>query len=373
MRKHVYSWLTFIAMASLLFFTIQCSKEEEIVGNNNNTGNQAPILSAIGSKTTTENVNLSFNVLAVDPDSTIPSLSTSTLSTAASFADNGDGTGNFIWTPDSTQAGIYQVTFYASDGFLTDSETITITVNDSGTTSGAIIADHLATANFSSIPDATIRQVRSDYHIYYGHTSHGRQIMTGLIMLKSEDTLYNYGSTGNLPFRDYGLDDLGHNGDTTWVPTTRYELDNHSEYNVVMWSWCGGAGDNTEAGINIYLNAMNQLELDYPNVTFIYMTGHLDGTGPSGNLYIRNQQIRDYCIANNKILFDFADVESYDPDGNYYPNDNDGCSWCFTWCGTHECPSCAGIDCPHSHCFNCYQKGKAFWWMMARIAGWSGS
>ena len=27
----------------------------------------------------------------------------------------------------------------------------------------------------------------------------------------------------------------------------------------------------------------------------------------------------------------------------------------------------------HSHCLNCYQKGKAFWWMMARIAGWDGN
>jgi len=366
MRKYVYGWLTLIAMASLLFFTIQCSEEEEIVGNNN-TDNQAPILSAIGSKMTTENVNLSFNVSAVDPDSTIPSLSTSALLTAASFTDNSDGTGTFNWTPDSTQAGNYQVTFYANDGFLTDSETITITVNDSGTTSGAIIADHLAAADFDNIQAATIRQVRANYQIYYGHTSHGRQIMTGLIMLKSEDTLYDYNSTGNIPFTEYS-DDLGHNGDTSWAPITRNQLDTHSEINIVMWSWCSGASDNTEADINTYLNAMSAMEQDYPNVTFIYMTGHLDGTGPSGNLYIRNQQIRDYCTANNKVLFDFADIESYDPDGNYYPNDNDGCDWCSTWCGTYQCPSCTGIDCPHSHCFNCYLKGRAFWWMMSRIA-----
>ena len=40
------------------------------------------------------------------------------------------------------------------------------------------------------------------------------------------------------------------------------------------------------------------------------------------------------------------------------------------WCATHTCPSCSG--CAHSHCFNCYQKGKAFWWMMSRMSGWSG-
>jgi hypothetical protein len=114
---------------------------------------------------------------------------------------------------------------------------------------------------------------------------------------------------------------------------------------------------------------MNQLEQDYPNVTSIYMTGHLDGTGPSGNLYARNNQIRAYCTTNHKVLFDFADIESYDPDGNYYPDASDACEWCYTWCSSHPCPGCP--DCAHSHCFNCYEKGKAWWWMMAKISGWN--
>jgi len=332
--------------------------------------NHAPVLAAIGAKATNEGTNLSFEVTASDVDGTTPTLSTSTLPTGAGFTDDQDGTGNFSWTPSGTQSGLFSVTFYAGDGLLVDSEVVAITVNDTGSVSGAIIADHNAAVDFENIPEAVIRQVRSNYYVYYGHTSHGRQIMVGLQMHNDEDTLYTYGSAGSLPFRDYGSDDLGHNGDTSWVTTTRYELDNHSEYNVVMWSWCGGVSDNTEAGINIYLNAMNQLELDYPDVTFIYMTGHLDGTGPTGNLYIRNQQIRDYCTTNGKILFDFADIESYDPDGTYYPNESDGCAWCTTWCLSYDCPSCA--DCPHSHCFNCYQKGKVFWWMMSRVSGWSG-
>jgi hypothetical protein len=98
------------------------------------------------------------------------------------------------------------------------------------------------------------------------------------------------------------------------------------------------------------------------------MTGHLDGLGPPSTLFARNQQIRDYCLANDKVLYDFADIESYDPDGNYYPWDSDACEWCSVWCATHPC--CTGY-CAHSHCFNCYQKGKAWWWMMATIEGWS--
>ncbi len=235
-------------------------------------------------------------------------------------------------------------------------------ISTSGISDAAVIADHTKVILFDQIPESVINQIQTNYNIFYGHTSHGSQIMTGLYMLESENTLYQ------LPtFYEVG-DDLGHNGDITWVPPTESWLDANPDYNVAMWSWCGGASDNTEEGINIYLAAMNQLEHDYPAVKFIYMTGHLDGGGVDGNLYINNNQIRDYCDLNNKILFDFADIESYDPDGTYYPDETDACGWCADWCASHDCPACG--SCAHSHCFNCYQKGKAFWWMMATMTGW---
>lgn len=226
----------------------------------------------------------------------------------------------------------------------------------------AILADHTFVTTFDQIPTETFDTIRQDYHFFYGHTSHGSQIMSGLSMLVSLDS-----EKYQLPHFHEISDDLGHNGDTSWVQPTRNWLDENPDCNVVMWSWCGGASDNTEEGINTYLSAMTQLETDYPSVTFIYMTGHLDGGGPDGNLYQRNNQIRDFCSTNNKVLFDFADIESWDPDGNYYPNENDGCSWCYDWCDANDCPSCG--SCAHSHCFNCNLKGKAFWSMMATIAG----
>ena len=241
---------------------------------------------------------------------------------------------------------------------------------------GAIIIDHTCT-DLSEIPDEWVEEARNDFEIFYGHTSHGSQIVTGVTMwANSNSTLY--ASPG---FHEIS-DDLGHNGDISWVPPTENFLDNpsHSQYNVVMWSWCGGVSDNTETGINTYLNAMSQLETDYPAVTFIYMTGHLDGSGETGNLNIRNNQIRNYCNANNKVLFDFADIESYDPDGDtnfmeLYANDNcnyDGGNWADEWCTANpdECLSCS--YCAHSRCLNCQQKGQAFWHMMARLAGWDG-
>ncbi len=247
-----------------------------------------------------------------------------------------------------------------------DDDTTTIVVD-------GMIADHHAVAGFDLIPDTVITRIKDELNIFYGHTSHGGQILSGMALLRNEDISLNFNSgEGTLTYSEFG-DDLGHSGDTSWVTVTRDELDQPgNEINLVMWSWCGGASDNTEDGITIYLNAMNQLEEDYPNVVFIYMTGHLDGTGVDGNLYQRNNQIRAYCDANDKVLFDFADIESYDPDGNYYPDESDACGWCADWCADVENDCDDGCSCAHSHCFNCYIKGKAFWYLMGRIVGWDG-
>jgi hypothetical protein len=226
-------------------------------------------------------------------------------------------------------------------------------------TTSALLADHTSADSFESLPASVFDQIRGSYNFFYGHTSHGSQIMTGLNMLAAESTLYTVPT-----FYELGAD-LGLTGDTSWAPITRAYLNGDPECNVVVWSWCGGCSDNTEQGINIYLQAMTGLEEDYPNVTFVYMTGHLDGTGPTGNLYRSDNQIRAYCAAHGKVLFDFADIESYDPDGTYYPNETDSCGWCHTWCASHTCGLCG--SCAHSHCFNCYRKGQVFWWLMAQV------
>ena len=86
-------------------------------------GNHAPVLQAIGGKTTAIGETVTFQVTATDADNDTLTYSASGLPSGATFVDR-----VFTWTPTETQGGYHQVTFVASDGQAQDSETIMITV-----------------------------------------------------------------------------------------------------------------------------------------------------------------------------------------------------------------------------------------------------
>jgi PKD repeat protein len=93
-------------------------------------GNAAPTLNPIGDQLATAFVNLHFTVTATDADDTNDD--TVTLSMGPGLppgATFNAGTGEFSWTPSDADGGTHTVTFTASDGLLSDSEEIDITVS----------------------------------------------------------------------------------------------------------------------------------------------------------------------------------------------------------------------------------------------------
>ena len=242
--------------------------------------------------------------------------------------------------------------------------------------------DHTCT-DIYSIPDQWISEVIQDVKMHYAHTSHGGQLTTGLLLIEGDDpdfsveigSSYLPSTSGALCIFDGQLSETYITPDLFWethdgMNMTRAVLDANPSINICMWCWCSQMDYYGQNQVQAYLDSMSTLEMEYPSVTFVYMTGNAQNTGSEGyNRYLRNQQVREYCESNGKILFDFADLDSWwqDPSTSQWEQNT------YSYSGASvplEHDEFNGDEAGHTTYESCRQKGRAVWWMLALIEGW---
>ncbi len=254
---------------------------------------------------------------------------------------------------------------------------------------GPLIIDHTCT-DLSKIPSEWIDSAKTTMRFHYAHTSHGNQIPAGLNILKEGAPQLAYAIEDNtLPTATDAL--CLFNGQIVgiyitphhfWVnqaamDETRATLTANPSINISMFVWCREMDLYQDEwiyeSVSAYLDSIPVLEAEFPDVTFIYGTGNAQATGAVGyNRWYNNERIRAFCIENDKVLYDFADLDAwwYDPaaeawdhatyeyDGNIIPVEH---------------PHFSGGQAGHTTFESCEQKARAIWWLATRLSGWDGT
>ena len=286
------------------------------------------------------------------------------------------------------------------------------------------VVDHRHT-DLSQIPDEYITAAKQNLKIRYFRRSHGSQLDVGGMTALA---LYTGGTSSKYIFSKTGASGslfLSTQGSTewnsldfenaTWVSITRNYLDDaaNAAINVVMWAW---SSNFYQCSATQYVNDMEMLISEYgPGgsknravpVTFIFQTACGQKSGERNQLVFNgNKVIRDHCNTHGRILFDFNDLECYNPDGQYfgdadesgnytsarlladdlsYKSGSSRGNWGIEWVSANSSTDFAKMSgptycavCEHSDGkdnsmdarINCVLKGHAAWWMWAVLAGW---
>ena len=212
----------------------------------------------------------------------------------------------------------------------------------------AVVADHAAT-DLAPVPDAAIASAAS-LRLLVRHASVGGNISAGLDALQTQDakydrSLWSFQNRGN-PGWQAKVDDL--------VAQAAIQA---ASFDVLTMKFCY---IDPNASFATYRDAMLGLEAGYPAKRFVWWTIPIETTGNT-NRQAFNDLVRAYALANGKLLFDIADIESHDAAGVKLTDANGRELLRAEWTS----------DGGHLNGAGSVRVASALWWLMARIAGWS--
>jgi hypothetical protein len=213
----------------------------------------------------------------------------------------------------------------------------------------AIVADH-TTTNLLSIPDDAVLDA-SNLKVSLRRASVGGNISDGLDSLQSRNAKYNraqwvFANRGNSDWKTK-IDEM-----------VSFTISNASSYDVLSMKLCF---IDSNASFYYYRDKFLWLENNYPGKRFIWWTIPIETIGKT-NRQAFNDSVRAYAIANGKILFDIADIEACNTAG---VKQVDGS---YREIMRAEWTSDGG----HLNTAGAQRAAGAFWWLMAKIAGWDG-
>ncbi len=193
---------------------------------------------------------------------------------------------------------------------------------------GGQIIGHLNVDEVAAIPQSTMDMVASQSW-YFAHASVGGNIIGGLNALmqahpdRYQLSIYavdDFASPPADPQDGVVYDNYRGNPDwqdkILWFEDAVRNLDwREPNVNVAMNKLCY---IDAYADAETYLNSMSSLANEFPETQFVYTTIPLTTAETMGSVLRANfnQLVREYCENNGCILFDLADIESHDPDGN---------------------------------------------------------
>ena len=196
-----------------------------------NNVNQAPVLDTIGGKSVDEGVKLEFTISASDPDGGTLTFDATGVPTWATF---NAGTKTFSGTPGFNNAGSSSVTFSVTDGSATDTETVTITVNDVNLPPAVP-----GLTGFTLGPDGK----------YTVPGSENQQLTFTVTSTDPDNTPVTFAMTGNLPAPATLNSD---SGVFTWTPL----FTDAGTYTVTITATSGGS--SASIPVTIIIDNVNQ-------------------------------------------------------------------------------------------------------------------